>query len=383
MSVEDRLLELAERVRRMSVEGYSERSTERYLVEPFIDALGYDSRDPAEVQPQLPIQIGSTTGLCDYAIILKNEVRVLVECKRVGVNLDTQGQLSSYFSQVPTALLGIYTNGTEYRFYAEQNYGRVKRMDSAPFLILRLDNIDQPDVRTAAKCGKEQLTDGDAFLHWVTSLRHVRTIEDRLRRELTGQPSDELVALAMGWAGIQERTPERVEEFRGILRDAASGLLNPMPAEPILPLVPPIQPKQSSPSLEPQTIPQGMVSLSSVIEATGKPSPTEVMLPGATPKPIRYWKYILVETARWLIDQGKLTAADCPIRAFEGKGAIRYLFHTEKAHYPGNAFKRPVDLGQSGIYLETDYEPNVLIACTKRALERFDVDPSTVYVRLP
>ena len=114
MSVENEVHRLAESIRVMTVAGFSERDTERSLVEPFLSALGYDSRDPNEVKGQFPIQIGSTTNSCDYAVTVDGEVRVLVEVKRPSVSLDHPGQLASYFSQVQSALLGIYTNGLEY-----------------------------------------------------------------------------------------------------------------------------------------------------------------------------------------------------------------------------------------------------------------------------
>ena len=132
----------------------SERETERYLVEPFLDALGYDSRNPDEVQSQIPIQTGSTTRNCDYAVKLDGEVKFLIECKKPGVNLDDPGQLASYFSQVD-ALFGIYTNGLEYRCYADSDQSRFKRMDSVPFLILDLRDLDEGAVSSAARCSRD------------------------------------------------------------------------------------------------------------------------------------------------------------------------------------------------------------------------------------
>ena len=226
MSVAARLRELAERIPRMPVASFSERETERYLVEPFLDALGYDSRNPDEVQSQLPIQIGSTTRHCDYAVKLDDEVKFLIECKKPGVNLDSPGQLASYFSQVD-ALFGVYTNGLEYRFYADWNQGRFKRMDSDPFLILDLSSLDEGAIRSAARCSRGQLGDADGFRQWVEDLRCTRVIAARLHRELMGQPSDGLVRLAMGWAGVENQTPEAVARLSALVKDAARSILNP------------------------------------------------------------------------------------------------------------------------------------------------------------
>ncbi len=233
MSVEDRLHHLAESIHGMPVAGFSERETERSLVEPFLDALGYESRNPSEVLTQYPIRIGSTTTSCDYAIKVGDEVRVLVEAKRPSVSLESPGQLDSYFSRVPTALLGIYTNGLEYRFYAERNRGRVKQMDGDSFLVLDLRRLDPTAISRAARCSKSHLSDAEGFQNWVTDLGYSRVIHDRLRHELTGHPSDELVHLAMGWAGVAMRTTEEVSRFREIVRDAVrrivSGAVAPPP----------------------------------------------------------------------------------------------------------------------------------------------------------
>ncbi len=232
MSVEDRLHHLAESIHGMTVAGFSERETERSLIEPFLDALGYESRNPNEVQTQYPIRIGSTTTSCDYAIKVGDEVRVLVEAKKPSVSLESPGQLDSYFSRVPTALLGIYTNGLEYRFYAERNLGRVKQMDGDPFLVLDLRRLDPTAISRAARCSKSHLSDAEGFQHWVTDLGYSRVVHDRLRHELTGHPSDELVHLAMGWAGVVIRTTEEVSRFREIVRDAARRIVGDAVAPP-------------------------------------------------------------------------------------------------------------------------------------------------------
>ena len=208
----------------MSFAGFSERETEQYLVGPFIDALGYDSHNPGEVLMQLPIRMGSTTKNCDYAIKLHGEMRILIECKKASMPLDDSGQLASYFSQVDTALLGIYTNGIEYRFHSEQNRGRVKQMDKEPFLVLDLQNPDQAAMQRLSTC-KDRIDDPQGFLQWVDDLKDARVIQERLRRELIDRPSDELVSLAMDWIGASEKTPDQINHFRDVVSAAVRNIL--------------------------------------------------------------------------------------------------------------------------------------------------------------
>ena len=386
MSVESRLRELAERVQGMSG-GFSERDTERYLVEPFMDALGYDSRNPAEVQAQLPVKIGSTTKNCDYAVSLHGEVRVLVECKKVGVSLDNPGQLASYFSQVPTALLGIYTNGFEYRFYAERNLGRVKQMDEDPFLTLNLRNLDQTAIGRAAKCGREQLGDADGFQLWVTELRHTRVVGDRLRRELTGQPSDELVNLAMDWAGVTEKTPELVERFRGMLKEAARSILVPARAE---------REVKAGTNAQHSTIRstsrEGWLALGELIHrlesqgTTGhgdmrRNAPRAIRFPDGREVSLGSWLQMAMETAYWLYSKGLLGVGNCEIQ--DAVFPTRRILSGKGLHPRGNPFRwggKPVR--DTGIKIDTQrsglhFAQNVHMLC-----ERFGEDPSQVYLKL-
>ena len=393
MSVESRLRELAERVQGMSG-GFSERDTERYLVEPFMDALGYDSRNPAEVQAQLPVKIGSTTKNCDYAITVENEVRILIEAKRASVSLDSPGQLASYFSQVPTALLGIYTNGLEYRFYTEHNQGRVKQMDDDPFLVLNLRNLDQTAIGRAARCGKEEFGDADRFQQWVTGLRHTRVVGDRLRRELMGQPSDELVNLAMDWAGVAEKTPERITQFRTVLKDAACDLLGiaslsgsqrgerPRPQSTQVP----------DDTQPPQLLGTGWLSLDELIrglESQGTTShgdmrrnaPRAIRFPDGQQSSLGSWLQLAMETAYWLHRRGLLNLGNCEIQ--DAVFPTRRILSGEGLHPRGNPFRgggKPVR--DTGIKIDTQrsglhFAQNVHMLC-----ERFGEDPSQVYLKL-
>ena len=74
-------------------------------MEPFIDALEFDTRDPEELRTQFEIAIGSMTVKCDYVIIQHGEPVILIECKKVSARLNNPGQLSSYFGRMPSVSL--------------------------------------------------------------------------------------------------------------------------------------------------------------------------------------------------------------------------------------------------------------------------------------
>lgn len=67
----------------------TEEATKNALVMPFINALGYNVFDPAEVTPELNADVGVKKGeKVDYAVLKDGEIVMLFECKSVSTNLD-------------------------------------------------------------------------------------------------------------------------------------------------------------------------------------------------------------------------------------------------------------------------------------------------------
>ena len=367
----------------MSVAGFSERETERYLVEPFIDALGYNSRNPGEVQAQLPIQIGSTTRNCDYAIKLNGVVRMLIECKKTSVNLDSPGQLASYFSQVPTALLGIYTNGIEYRFYAERNEGRVKQMDSGPFLTLNLRNIDQAAIGRVARCSNDQLGDVDAYQQWVDDSRYLQLIQTRLRNELMVQPSDELVALTMDWAGIRETAPERIEQFKIVLKEAARNIFHPVPEGDAVISVSNVT--QSSQSRGTGWLPLDKLVVhlenqSGISRGEMRRSaPRAIKFPDGQQASVSSWLQMAIETAYWLYRIGRLNLGNCDIQ--DALFPKRRILSAEGLHPDGKSFRNDGRLiKDTGIRIDTQRSGLHFAQNVCMLIERFGQNPSQVFL---
>lgn len=82
---------------------------------------------------------------------------------------------------------------------------------------------------------------------------------------------------------------------------------------------------------------------------------------------------ILVNTANWLIKNGKLKPSDCPVGIVRGK---RYLINKEPKHKYGDDFRAPKRLS-NGLWIETHYNTASCINYAKRLLERFGV-PSDI-----
>ena len=227
MSVIEALANLAEQAR-----GYppnlGERHTETYLVQPFIEALGYHRLNRAEVEMQYPVQVASRTFLCDYAIKRDGEPIILIECKKTETggnrgtrrSMDARAQLSSYFVMCPSVWLGIYTTGFEYHFYSGYLENGARKMDDEPFLTLNLLNFDEGVAGHVAAFAKGRF-DPNEVQGLARYIRDRQKVENALREELRS-PSDGLVRLLMDSVGAEQ---DEFDRYQPIVQEIAPPLL--------------------------------------------------------------------------------------------------------------------------------------------------------------
>ena len=73
---------------------------------PFFSLLGYDVFNPTEFVPEYIADVGIKKGeKVDYAIVLNNQVSILIEAKSVNENLKKHGsQLFRYFGTTNSKL---------------------------------------------------------------------------------------------------------------------------------------------------------------------------------------------------------------------------------------------------------------------------------------
>jgi hypothetical protein len=117
----------------------NEESTKLNLVLPFIVALGYDYRNPFEVQPEYAADLRNDMRERVDFVIMRDGVPVIaIECKKAGSDLSlARGQLRAYFAALPTVHLGILTDGLIFEFFVDSEAANV--MDSEPFLTLDME----------------------------------------------------------------------------------------------------------------------------------------------------------------------------------------------------------------------------------------------------
>lgn len=144
---------------------WNEKQTENYVIEPLIDALGFNLRDPRSperAQPEYDRGVRSSSTKVDYALFLNSQPVMLVECKQLGEPLDKHvNQLDEYFrapgGQTNTVKIGILSNGDEFRFYTDSKDPNV--MDPEPYWTFKLSKFSDGDVETLLHYTVKNLTD--------------------------------------------------------------------------------------------------------------------------------------------------------------------------------------------------------------------------------
>ncbi len=208
-----------------------ERGTERELIEPFIEALGYKlGLLVGEVEPQPKVPFAATTVKCDYAIKRNGTRVILIEAKRTSVSLGAPGQLSDYFEKESEVWLGIFTNGIKYRFYSGYIQESIKRMDPQPFLVLDFLNFDEADAETVSEFAKDRF-DPYEVRGLAQKMKFERkykpAIRDALREELE-EPSEELFQLLINKIDTED---EELERLKPLVKKVANQLLK-LPSPP-------------------------------------------------------------------------------------------------------------------------------------------------------
>lgn len=222
-----KIQELSEKIKQSRAHVQTEQATKSAFIMPFLQLLGYDVFSPLEVVPEYTADVGiKKSEKVDFAILRDGQPVMLMECKCCGatLNADKCSQLFRYFHTLPSARIGILTNGIQFLFFTDLDKPNV--MDQRPFMefdMLSPDKILIPELQKLSKSS----WDINATLSAATELKYTRALKAIIAAELQA-PGDDLVKL---WAG---RVYEGVmfakvrEMFTGLVRRAFQQLVNEM-----------------------------------------------------------------------------------------------------------------------------------------------------------
>jgi hypothetical protein len=199
---------------------------------PFIEALGYDTRDPFEVFPEFTADIPVLRNdKVDYAILADSKPTILIECKCFHDSLDNikhTAQLHRYF-QNTEARFGILTNGVIYRFYTDIEKNHV--MDVKPFFEFNMLKFSDLDINELKRFSKVNF-DSNSLNNAAQNLLYTREIK-RLMTEQLINPTPDFVRFFAAQVYSGRIMASTVEKFTEITKISLKEFINEIIAEKI------------------------------------------------------------------------------------------------------------------------------------------------------
>lgn len=223
MDLATKLLELEKRTAQHRELLLTEEAAKTALVMPFLQALGYDVFNPAEVVPEFTADVGIKKGeKVDYALCIDGRVSILIECKPSTIDLDLKhaSQLYRYFSTTD-ARVAVLTNGVVYHFYSDIE--QPNKMDDKPFFVFSMDAMRRTDPATLERFSKSEFSI-EAIVAEAGRLKLQSQMRIELEKEFAN-PSDEFVRMMATKVQTGRMTAAVKEQFQPILAASIAGLI--------------------------------------------------------------------------------------------------------------------------------------------------------------
>lgn len=202
----------------------TEEATKTAFVMPFINLLGYDVFNPAEVVPEFTADVGTKQGeKVDYAIFKDDEVIMLIECKKFGDDLSDvhTSQLYRYFSVVH-ARIAVLTDGALYRFYTDLEETNI--MDTKPFLEFNMLDIQQPLVNELKRFTKPAFNLSET-LTAASDLKYTKEIKQTMMEQFES-PAEDFVRFFLSSVYSGVKTQSVIHQFTDIVKRALNQFMN-------------------------------------------------------------------------------------------------------------------------------------------------------------
>lgn len=184
----------------------SEANTTSTLIDPLLEVLGWNIRNPDEVQRQYPIHIGRKTEYVDIALKIQNKPVVFVEAKSVDTTLYAHlAEQPINYATAENVSWCVLANGRELRVY--NAFWRIKGIEQKMLLKLSIEEFKEK-IDKLELLSKEAVTSGR--LDEEGELEHAR----RMISEWLRQRESFVVK------GIKELDPSLKDEYvRRVLRE--------------------------------------------------------------------------------------------------------------------------------------------------------------------
>ena len=151
------------------------------------------------------------------------QVQILIECKKVGaqLSLENASQLYRYFATTK-ARIGVLTNGQVWNFYMDID--EPNRMDSKPFLVLDLLDIDETILTELKKLTKPAF-DIESIANSAEELKYVGALKRAVSDEFK-EPSDDFVKLLAAHVYDGAFRQNVMDKFRPLVEKALKRFLS-------------------------------------------------------------------------------------------------------------------------------------------------------------
>ena len=314
----------------------NEMAVRDQIVNPILRSLGWNPENPEEVQPN----VSTEEGVPDYSL-MKNRKKILfVEAKKLSVDIEQREvirQLAKYSFSEGTKY-GVLTNGAVWILIRSFEEGTT--LTERIVWKTDLENEELPAVsRKLTTISKTNIEQIEVLVKKVQILDEIwQSLSDEPEEMIKGLMPVVKSLISQGYPDYQFEDAEIEDLLKERIKEIISG-----PSEEETPSETPIEP----------------------ISWKGE-SPRKMKLKGEVFE-LRNSFEILVNTANWLIKNGKLKPSDCPVGIGRGK---RNLINKEPKHKYGDDFRAPKKLS-NGLWIETHYSTAGCINYAKRLLEKF------------
>ena len=141
----------SEKVRPLIEHCDSEEQTKISFINPFIELLGHDVRDPRQVRFEFTVDVRVNREKVDYAILNNlSEPTIFIEAKPIGTNLNNPmllNQVNSYANQVNTVKFIALTNGQMWQWFKKEIHpSGGYQIEASPFLVHDVLSPSKPEL---------------------------------------------------------------------------------------------------------------------------------------------------------------------------------------------------------------------------------------------
>jgi predicted type IV restriction endonuclease len=180
-----------ERIRKYQGRNLLEEDTKASLIEPVLEALGWNIREPDEVRREFKVTTKDTP--VDYALAILRQPKLFVEAKALGAVLSDSRWVAQVLGYATVAGVEwcVLTDGDEYRFY---NASAPVHADEKLFRKVRLSESGETEAAKVLSLISRGNMEGD-LLETVWKMHFVDRSVKQVLREMLETPDKGLIRL--------------------------------------------------------------------------------------------------------------------------------------------------------------------------------------------